>query len=198
MFLGPFEEGGDYQDEGIQGPFGFLHRFWDTVLSAKDNDAEPDADVERKLHQTIGQITEQMAGLHYNTCIAALMEYLNLVRAGGRQAARAEIEPVVPMIAPFAPHMAEELWARLGHEQGIFDSSTWPTFDAEKAEDAVVPLAVQINGKLRGTVEVPAGAAQELAEERARADENVDRYLRDAEVRRVIFVPGRLINFVVG
>ena len=196
MFLGPFDEGGDYRDEGIQGPFGFLHRLWDTVTNCVPG--APDADVERKLHQTIGQVTEQLAELQYNTSIAALMEYLNTVRSGGRKATRAEVEPLVVMVAPFAPHIAEELWERLGHEGSIFDAAPWPSFDAEKARETRVEVAVQVNGKLRGTVLLDIDAGRETAEAAARADDNVARHLDGATVRRVIHVPNRLVNFVVG
>ena len=221
MFLSPFEEGGDYQDEGVQGPHGFLHRLYDTVTTAvnrdgaPDNDGGPDSDggsdgdgdpgdgaaadpdVERKLHQTIRQVTRQMPELGFNTAIAAMMEYLNAVRASGRTATRSEVEPLVVMIAPFAPHMAEELWERLGHDGSIFEGANWPTFDQAKTRETSVKLAVQVNGKLRATVEGPAGMDQEAAEAAARSDENVGRYLDGATLKRVIYVPNRLLNFVV-
>jgi leucyl-tRNA synthetase len=196
MFLGPFEEGGDYRAEGIQGPHGFLHRLWDTVVSA-DPDAAPDADVERKVHQTIKQVTEQIPELGYNTSIAALMECLNAVRSGGRTAARAEVEPLVAMVAPFAPHMAEELWERLGHEGSIFDGANWPSFDEAKLVEDTVTLAVQVNGKLRGSIDVAKDAAEADVIAAARADENVARHLEGTTERRVIHVNGRLVNFVV-
>jgi len=201
MFLGPFAEGGDYRDEGIQGPYGFLHRLFDTVVSAiaaEGEDRSPDPQVEQKLHKTIKQVSEQLPNLQYNTAVAAMMEYLNAVRSGGRQAVRAEVEPLVALVAPFAPHLAEELWERLGHPESIFLGSNWPAFDPEKAAEERVKIAVQVNGKLRGTVEAPAGTGQELAEELARAQENVTRHLDGFTVRRVIFVPNRLLNFVVG
>ncbi|HET9947917.1 MAG TPA: class I tRNA ligase family protein, partial [Longimicrobiales bacterium] len=195
MFLGPFEEGGDYRQDGIQGPHGFLHRMWDTVASATD--ADPDPEVERKVHQTIKQVTEQIPALQYNTAIAALMECLNRIRAGGRTAARAEIEPLVPLLAPFAPHIAEELWERLGHEGSIFDAPNWPSYDEAKAAEVNVTIAVQVNGKLRASIEVPRGAPEDVVVAKARAEENVRRHLDGAE-RRVVYVPDRLVNFVVG
>ena len=197
MFLGPFEEGGDYQNEGIQGPHGFLHRLHETVTAAAGSDAEADPDVERKLHQTIRQVTQQLPELGYNTSIAAMMEYLNMVRAGGRAAAKAEVEALVVLVAPFAPHLAEELWERLGHEESVFAGANWPTYDEAKTRETSVELAVQVNGKLRATIRGPAGIDQEAAEELARSDENVARYLEDANVSRVIYVPDRLVNFVV-
>jgi leucyl-tRNA synthetase len=200
MFLGPFAEGGDYRDEGIQGPFGFLHRLYDTVVSVVDsgNDGAPDPDVEQKLHKTIIQVSEQVSNLQYNTAIAAMMEYLNAVRTGGRKAARGEVEPLVVLVAPFAPHLAEELWSRLGHSASVFEGANWPNFDAEKAAEDTVKIAVQVNGKLRGTIEAPAGTSQEEAEALARSQENVTRHLEGVTVRRVVYVANRLLNFVVG
>ena len=199
MFLGPFEEGGDYRQDGIQGPYGFLHRLWDTVASAVSAEgAVPDADVERKVHQTIRQVTEQIPTLQFNTAIAALMECLNAVRAGGRTPARAEVEPLVPLVAPFAPHIAEELWERLGHAESIFDAANWPEFDPAKAVESTVTIAVQVNGKLRASIQVAKGAVEAEVVAAARAEENVRRHLDGATERRVIYVKERLVNFVVG
>ena len=201
MFLGPFAEGGDYQDEGIQGPYGFLHRLFGTVVSAISADTEgmaPDTEVERKLHQTIKQLSEQLPNLQYNTAVAALMEYLNAVRAGGRQAVRSEVEALVVMVAPFAPHLAEELWGRLGHTGSIFDGCNWPSYDPGKAAQDTVKIAIQVNGKLRATVEAAAGSEQDQVETLARAQENVTRHLEGSTTRRVIYVKDRLMNFVVG
>lgn len=198
MFLGPFEQGGDYRDEGIQGPHGFLHRLWDTIVPVDQlDDADPDPAVERKLHATIRRVTEQIPELQYNTAIAATMEYLNAVRAGGRRARRGEVEPLVPLIAPFCPHLAEELWERLGHRESIFEGANWPAYDPEKARQDTVDLAVQVNGRLRAVIQVPAGAAQEDAERAARADPRVRRYLDGGKVRRVVYVQDRLLNFVL-
>ena len=197
MFMGPFEEGGDYRAEGIQGPYGFLHRLWDSVVSAAEG--EPDADVERKVHQTIRQVTEQIPALQYNTAIAAVMECLNAVRAGGRTAVLAEVEPLVPLIAPFAPHIAEELWERLGHEGGLFGGAdSWPSYDEAKAAENTVTIAVQVNGKLRASIDVPKGASEEEVVAAVRAEDNVKRHLDGAQERRVIYVKERLVNFVVG
>jgi leucyl-tRNA synthetase len=196
MFMGPFEEGGDYRAEGIQGPYGFLHRLWDSVLSAADG--TPDPSVERKVHQTIRQATEQIPKLQYNTAIAAVMECLNAIRTGGRTPVRAEVEPLVPLIAPFAPHVAEELWERLGHEGSIFDGANWPAFDPAKAVESAVTIAVQVNGKLRASIDVPKGASEADVVAAARAEENVKRHLDGTQERRVIYVKERLVNFVVG
>jgi leucyl-tRNA synthetase len=196
MFLGPFEEGGDYRTEGIQGPYSFLHRLWDTVLHA--NEAAADPDVERKVHQTVKQVTKQIPELGYNTSIAAMMECLNTIRSGGRQATRTEVEPLVMMIAPFAPHIAEELWESLGNKESIFEGSNWPSFDESKTIESQVSVAVQVNGKLRGTISVLQDATEDDVIMAARGEENVARYLDGVEERRIVHVPGRLVNFVVG
>lgn len=196
MFLGPYEEGGDYRAEGIQGPYGFLHRLFDTAMSA--GDAPADVDVARKVHQTVKQTTEQMPELGFNTSVAAMMECLNTIRSGGRQASRSEVEPLIRMIAPFAPHMAEEIWEHYGHEGSIFDGKNWPSYDEAKTVESTVKVAVQVNGKLRGTIGVAPDTAEAEVIAAARADENVARHLEGVEERRVIHVPGRLVNFVVG
>ena len=199
MFLGPFEVGGDYRDQGIQGPFSFIKRLWEAVVPTNQlRDEPPDPEVERKLHKTIEQVTNQTPELQLNTAVAAMMEYLNVVRAGGRTAARSEVEPLVIMIAPFCPHLAEELWARLGHDESIFEGAHWPSFDPEKTIDHTITLAIQVNGKVRGTIEIPAGTPEEEAVSQAREEPNVARYLEMAELRRVIYVQDRLLNLVVG
>ena len=165
-------------------------------MSAGDGAADPD--VERKVHQTIRQVTEQIPTLGYNTAIAALMECLNAIRAGGRTAARAEVEPLVVMVAPFAPHLAEELWERLGNGASVFDGANWPAFDEAKAVETAVEIAIQVNGKLRAAINVAKDAPEDEVLAAARSDDNVARHLEGVEERRVIHVPGRLVNFVVG
>ena len=196
MFLGPFEQGGDYRDQGIAGPHGFLARIWQSVLEAQDG--APDVAVEKKLHQTIRQITQQVANLQYNTAIAALMEYLNVVRAGGRTARRAEVEPLVIMLAPFAPHIAEELYQRLGHDDGLFGAAVWPEFDEAKAAETSVEIAVQVNGKLRARLVVAVDADEATVKAEAVKLDNVTRHLEGKTVRKQIYVPGKLLNLVVG
>jgi leucyl-tRNA synthetase len=194
MFLGPFEEGGDFRDGGISGVKSFLNRLW---ISARDSrtQGEPDRDVMRKLHQTIKKVGEDIPKLSYNTAIAAMMECLNAIRRGERTAHRAEIEPVVQLVAPFAPHVAEELWEMLGHTVSVFDSP-WPVYDAALATLEMVTIAVQIGGKTRGTVSVPPEATQEEVLAAAKADPAIAKFIT-GEAKKVIFVPKRLLNVVL-
>ena len=196
LFLGPYEQGGDWQDKGIQGPRGFLNRLWQSAVEAQPG--EPRGEVERALHKTIKQVTEQTAAQQFNTAIAAMMEYLNVVRANGRTARRGEIEPLLVLLAPYAPHIAEELRERLGHASSVFEGATWPAFDAGKLEQNQVEIAVQLNGRLRGRIAAPAGASEAQAEALAREHENVARHLQGKAVRKKIFVPDKLLNLVVG
>jgi leucyl-tRNA synthetase len=196
MFLGSYQEGGDFRDSGITGPYNFLTRLWDSALTAEDR--ELDRDVEQKLHATIRKVTEDLEALSYNTAVAAMMEYLNVVRAGGRTPERAAVEPLVRLVAPFAPHMAEELWERMGGEGSIFDAASWPAFDAAKAVADTVEFVVQVNGKVRARMPMARGIAEAQARDAALADENVRRWIEDKQVRKTVFVPDRLVNLVVG
>ena len=197
MFLGPYEQGGDYRGAGIQGPFGFLNRLWQSVAEADRNgDALPAAEVERALHRTIKQVTEQLEALQFNTAIAAMMEYMNLVRAGGRRPRAAELLPLVVMVAPFAPHVAEELHERLGFQESLFASARWPAYDPAKLVETTRTIAVQVNGKLRGQVQVPAETGEDAVRAAAERERNVARHLDGKRIRKVIYVPNKLVNLV--
>ena len=196
LFMGPYDQVADYQSRGIQGPHGFLNRLWQSVLAATPG--EPDANVERALHRTVKQVTEQVPALQFNTAIAAMMEYLNVVRANGRTPKRAEVAPLVVMAAPFAPHIAEELYSRLDHEGGLFDTARWPTFDPAKTAAQTVQIAVQVNGKVRARIDLDADATKEAMVAAAKEDANVARHLQDRQLRKTIVVPGKLVNLVAG
>ncbi|MEP6591832.1 MAG: leucine--tRNA ligase, partial [Gemmatimonadota bacterium] len=198
MFLGPFQDGGDFRDSGISGPRRFLDKIWDLVtLSAHPDcrDAEIRREVLVKWHQTKRKVAEEISQLRYNTAIAAVMELINVLREQNCAEPRL-VGEVVQMVAPFAPHFAEECWERLGHKTTIFDS-TWPGFDeALTLEDSVV-IAVQVNGKTRGTVTLPRGADEAAARAAALADTTIAKHLDGKEFRKVIWVPGRLLNIVI-
>jgi leucyl-tRNA synthetase len=124
-----------------------------------------------------------------------MMEYMNVVRRGERVAHRAEIEPVVQLVAPFAPHIAEELWEILGHETSVFESS-WPKFDASLVSQETVTIAVQVGGKTRGTVAVPPAAGEAAVLAAAMADPAIAKFITGTP-KKVIFVPKRLLNVVI-
>jgi leucyl-tRNA synthetase len=195
MFLGPFEEGGDFRDAGISGVRRFLDRVWASVRDSR-TDGEPDAEVIRKLHQTIKKVGDDIPKLQYNTAIAAMMEYVNVLRRGERVPHRREVEPLIPLMASFAPHIAEELWQGewLGHSKSVFDSG-WPEFDATLIAGDTMTIAVQVNGKTRGSVVVPQGADEAAVMAAAKADPSIAKFI-PAEPKKTIYVPRRLLNVV--
>jgi leucyl-tRNA synthetase len=204
MFLGPYQEGGDFRDEGIAGLRRFLDRVWDLVAHSEPASADTADDVViRKLHQTIAGTAEDVEELRYNTAISKLMEYVNVLRgrgeddAGQRSVSPDVLRPLIIMLAPFAPHFAEECWARLGGTASVFDAS-WPAYDADAARESSIELVVQVNGKVRGRVTAPAGIAEPDAVALATAEESVQRFVGDQTVRKVVYVQDRLVNLVVG
>jgi len=195
MFLGPFQEGGDFRETGIIGIRRFLDKVWQLAHEALTPGSALPPEVERKLHQTIRKVTVDTETLNYNTAIAAMMEYVNLVRergAGGRHA----IEPLLLMLAPYAPHLAEELWVALGHERSIF-TATWPTYDERLAAAGDVEIVVQVNGKVRGRLVVSRGASEAQVVALAMQDEAVKKFVDGQPVRKTVYVQDRLLNLVL-
>ena len=200
MFLGPYQEGGDFRDEGVSGLRRFLDRVWDVVANAGDGDRD-DAVAQRKLHQVIRGVAEDAEALRYNTAIAKMMEYVNVLR--GQRAkddtvsiSKAEIKPLIILLAPFAPHFAEECWEHLGHTESVFDAS-WPDHDEALASEETVEIVVQVNGKVRGRITVGVGVAESDAIGSARQEESVQRFLEGKELRNTIYRENKLVNFVV-
>jgi leucyl-tRNA synthetase len=194
MFLGPFEEGGDFRDKGISGVKRFLDRLWRSVQDA-ERGRPADAEVQRKLHQTIRKVGEDIARLSYNTAVAAMMEYMNTMRAGERRPRLEEVRPLVQLVSPFAPHIAEELWEVMGGTTSVFDAG-WPAYDPALVTEDRVTMAVQVNGKTRGTIAVAKTATQDDAMAAVHADPALAKFITGTP-KRVIFVPGRLINIIV-
>ncbi len=194
MFLGPYEEGGDYRDSGITGVRRFLDRIWGSVHECVST-GTVDATVMRKLHATIKKVTEDIPALGYNTAIAAMMEYVNVLRASERTVHRDEVLPLVQLAAPFAPHLAEQCWEVLGHTGSIFDAG-WPTFDPALLVSDTLTIAVQVNGKTRGTVVVSKDATQADVYAEALKEPNIAKFVT-TEPKKIIYVPGRLLNIVV-
>jgi leucyl-tRNA synthetase len=196
MFLGPYEQGGDFRDQSISGTRRFLDRLFASVQSMS-SDGEPDHSVMRKLHQTIRKVSEDIPRLSYNTAIAAMMEYMNVLRKGERTPHREEVFPLITLVAPFAPHIAEELWEQTGggRETGSVFDSAWPTFDPALAAEDAIELVVQVNGKVRGRVMVAPDIAEKAALVAALEDPTVSKFVSGAP-KKVVFVPGRLLNIV--
>jgi leucyl-tRNA synthetase len=205
MFVGPWEQGGDWNDNGIVGMSRWLNRVWSLVTAdyeGKNIDAEVAKDCLRIMHKTIKKATGDMERFRFNTMLAALMEYTNMLikvlEAGTVPAAewREAIRVLLILMAPSAPHMAEELWAALGYPYSIHRQN-WPAWDSELAADEEVTLVVQVNGKVRDKLTVPVDISEEDAMKIVFAQERIQGYVAGKTVVKTIYVPGKLLNIVV-
>jgi len=199
MFLAPFEQGGDFRDSGILGVERFLNRVWKLYnghnLPARANDTS-DVDFDRLLNKKIKKVTEDIETLNYNTAVSAMMILLNEMEKQEKLSIN-DYEIFVKLLAPFAPHMAEEIWREvLGNKKSIHISN-WPKYDPKKIKDDKFTLVIQINGRVRDSVEVKAGISQKEAEKLVLAREKVREYLQGAKPKKIVFVPGQLISIVV-
>jgi leucyl-tRNA synthetase len=205
MFIGPWDQGGPFGLEGISGIQRWLNRVWTIALAEPSFGGEDGAarDLRRLTHQTIRRVTEDIEGFRFNTMIAALMEMTNglhkALEAGpvNKEAWAEAIRSLQLMMAPIAPHISEELWSRTGGGYSIH-TQPWPEADAELALEDEVTLVVQVNGKVRDRIQVPAGIDEARAKELALGSEAVRKHLGAKEPRRVIYVAGKLVNVVVG
>ena len=203
MFTGPLDQSRPWDTQAVVGVFRLLQRIWRNVVDENSGeitvgDDVPDEETRRVLHRTIAAVRTGMDELRFNTSIARLTELNNHLTGrypdGG--VPRSVVEPLVLLLAPLAPHIGEELWSRLGHGHSLADEP-YPVADPTLLTDAAIEIPVRINGRLRARVQVPADADAATIEAVARADQRVSGLLEDAEVGRVIAVPGRLINFVL-
>ena len=204
MFMGPLEQVKPWNTRGVEGTHRFLNRAWRLVAGASADDGggtPPLADVSptreqaRVLHQTIAKVTEDIEGLRFNTAISTLMEFTNAAYKWD-SVPREAAEAFTLLLAPLAPHLAEELWQRLGHAESLAYRA-WPIADPAFLKADVIEIPVQVNGKVRGKIQVPAEAAEAEVIEIAKADANVGRHLEGQSVKRAIYVRGRIVNFVV-
>ena len=204
MFLGPWDQGGDWSDSGINGIRRWLGRVWG--LAQRDESilkgSEGERSLERASHITTQRVTTDMESFKFNTSIAALMEYTTeLIRrfdAGDISANswRGGVDRLLLQIAPFAPHLAEELWERTGHSSSIH-LELLPQFDEKLTTSDMITLAVQVNGKLRDQIEVAADIDRDAAISAVRESQNVARHMEGMTEVKAIYVPGRLVNIVV-
>ncbi len=197
MFLGPYQEGGDFRDEGLAGPRRFLDKVWELVDQTQRRTlvgVEVTSSIVIKWHQTIKRVTQGLESLSFNTAIAALMEMLNAMRAVNCSERRMVKEMVI-MLAPFAPHFAEECWERLGATTSVFEAS-WPVWEESLTVDQEVEIPVQVNGKTRAKIRVPRGAEEPAVVKVALDDPQVRKFFDGGTPARVVYVKDRLLNLV--
>lgn len=192
MFIGPFDQVAMWSEESLMGVYRFVGKIYG--LFKKVAAVKPSADDLRAMHKCILEVTERIDGMRFNTAVSSLMTYVNYL-AGMEQIPQEMYETLMKLLSPFAPHLSEEMWARMGKDTLVLNEP-WPQGDAKLAEDNVVTLAVQICGKMRGTIEMPKDAPQADVEKKALALENVARQLEGRAVKKIIVVPNRIVNIV--
>jgi leucyl-tRNA synthetase len=209
MFMGPLERDKPWSTAAIEGVYRFLQRTWRVFVDEGSEDqapqgapkllitdAEPTAEDLKITHKTIKKVTEDIENLRFNTAISQMMIFINhMTKAPNKP--RSCLKPFVQLLNPFAPHLAEELWSLLGEKQEL-TFSAWPTFDPALAKDDLITVAVQVLGKTRGTVEVEPNSEQAVVEEKAKQIPGVAAQLQGKQIRKVIFVKDKILNFVVG
>ncbi len=208
MFIGPFDAGGSFRANNLEGIWRYLNRFWslinDAWITGKVSAAETKESkaIERLRNKTIKRVTEDLSNFHFNTALAALMECNNALlkqqndEVAHSSAYRNTLETMLLLLAPFAPHMTEELWHLTGHKDSIHLSS-WPSYDETLIQEETFTLVVQINGKVRERIEVPAAINEEEVRTLALDNPKIQTFIGTATLQKVIYVPGRLVNIVI-
>jgi leucyl-tRNA synthetase len=194
MFMGPLDQVKPWQTSGIQG----VRRFLDRVhaLLSRPRTTSMDGETERLMHRTVRKVTGDIEALRYNTVVSTLMIFANHLAALS-EVPTVALERLILCLSPFAPHLCEEGYESLGNP-GSLAYAAWPTFDEALCEEAEVEMPVQVNGKVRGKVRLPREVTEDGARAAALADENVKRHIGDKSVKKVVYVPGRILNVIVG
>jgi leucyl-tRNA synthetase len=199
LFASPPEKDLEWSDKGLEGSSRFIGRVWRLVDSWRDagGDGKGSEEMERMRHKTVKKVTDDIERYHFNTAIAALMEYINFLQGcDAKTISKDAIDALLLLLSPFAPHVAEEMWEQTGHE-GRTLTAGWPKYDESKLATDTVTVVVQVNGKLRDRVDIAADASQEDAKEAALASEKVKAAMSGKKPRKVIVVPNKLVNIVV-
>lgn len=197
MFMGPFEEGAPWDTRGIMGVERFLQRFWTYTNEAAETGGDSRDAAKRLIHKTIRKVSEDIEHLRFNTAISALMIMLNgLTGAESKSIGKQDLEAVVKIIHPFAPHMAQELWSRLGHKT-ILDFEPWPKFDPVLVEEDTFVLVIQVNGRVRDSIEAPVKITEQEAKELALGREKVKSFIGSETPKKVIYVSRKLVSIVI-
>ena len=194
MFIGDFEKSVPWSENGVKGCRRFLDRVWklqEIVVDGHNYTPE----LESSIHKTIKKVTHDFETLKFNTGIASLMSLLNEFNDMGK-ITKEDLKTYLVLLNPVAPHITEELWDVIGLEGYLFDTK-WPEFDEDKTIDKVIQMPVQVNGKVRGVLEVNLDDTQDIVREKAIADENISKFLADKSIIKEIFVMGKIYNIVV-
>ena len=193
MFIGPFDQTAMWSDESLMGVYRFVNKVYGLFKKVNKSAVASEKDL-RAMHKCIKEVTERIDQMKFNTAVSSLMTYANYLSEKDEIAPEL-YENLIMLLCPFTPHLSEEMWARLGHE-GLAVMADWPKFDKNLAEDSVVTIAVQLNGKMRGTIEMPKDTPQSDVEKAALSLENIQRQTEGKVIRKVIVVPNKIVNIV--
>ena len=196
MFMGPFGEAISWSSESVHGAYRFLNRIWNIFNDSNKIVKISDKETKIRLHKLIKKVSEDMEEMKFNTAVAALMEFLNFWQEEKKSLDKKDAGLFLKIIAPTTPHLSEELWEKLGNKKSI-SLESWPKYDQKLVKEETFELVIQINGKVRDKIEAPIGISQKESEELASKREKIREWLANKKVKKVIFVPKRLINFVL-
>jgi len=195
LFMGPFDQAIAWSEQGVKGCRKFLGRLWHLVLECIGNEKSSE-DVLRRVHKLNQKISADIEQLKFNTAIAAAMEFLNFAEENKDNVGKDTLERMLLLLSPFAPHICEELWERLGNKKSI-SKQPWPAADPSLIKEETVELIIQINGKLRDKISVPVGTDREKAIELTKSSSEIKKWIEGKEIKKIVFVPNRLLNIVV-
>ena len=196
MFMGPIEAEKPWSNDGISGVNRFLKRVWNLFETPSKIAEQGSLELTKLMHKTVKGITEDMERMSFNTAIAKLMEYVNAVYKSNESVAKSDMETFVLLLAPQAPHIAEELWQKLGHTESLAYAA-WPTYDEQLTQSDTMDIVVQVMGKKRALIRVSANADKETVLAAAKTNENVKTFINGKTILKEVYIPGRLVNFVV-
>jgi leucyl-tRNA synthetase len=200
LFMGPAEQATEWSDKGVIGCYRFLNKVWNLQEKLKIKNQKLKTQIknqklEKIVHKTIKKVTEDIENFRFNTAVSALMILTNEFEKA-KELSVISYRSLVKLLAPMAPHISEEIWQKLGGKKSIF-FQLWPKYDPKLVKEEIITLVIQVNGKVRDKIEVEADISEEKARELVISQKNVRKWIQGKEIKKVIFVPGKLINIVV-
>jgi leucyl-tRNA synthetase len=195
MFMGPFDQAISWNTQGVNGVYRFLDRIWNLIEECKNNE-KSDEEMIKAIHKLNKKINDDLENIKFNTAVAAFMEFLNFACTNKEKIGKDVIERMVLLLAPLAPHISEELWRGLGYENSVHEQK-WPQFDPNMIKDEKINLIIQINGKVRDKIEIDVDASENEIKELALNQDKIKNWIKDGKVKKVIFIPNQVINFVI-
>ncbi len=200
LFMGPFDQTIAWDTKGVKGVRRFLEKVWnlsDQFISINEYKSQhKSAAIKKLLHKTIKKVSEDIETMKFNTAVSAMMEFTNSWQKDILEIRKEDFENFLKVLSLFAPHLIEELWEKSGHKNSIF-LETWPKYDPKLIEEQIITFIIQVNGRVRGKIEIEAGITEEKAKKLALSEEKIKKWVGGKEIKKIIFVPNKLINIVI-